>query len=392
MRNNASRPSDEAPDLSGVPQEFRLASYVYELPEERIARRPAERRDASRLLLVDRAAEGARPDEFANLPELLAARFPQGGLLIANNSRVFPARIYGRRATGGRVELLLLTPLPLLHVKPLSEGWSSAEAEGLVRTAKRMKEGEAALFDAPAGSDFRVVLLERGEYGRCRLRLEWQGDIAAILNEIGHMPLPPYLEREDDAADRERYQTTYADASKAGSVAAPTAGLHFTPEVRARLAEKGFQWAEVTLYVGYGTFSPVRATDIREHVMHKEYVEVPEETAQAIRTAKAGGRPVIAVGTTSARSLEGMFAELGRVGGFAGETGIYIYPGADSAAYPGKSFGVVDALLTNFHLPESSLLIMVSALAGRERIMAAYALALAQGFRFFSYGDAMLIV
>ena len=384
MRNNALRPSDDAPDLSGVPQEFRLSSYVYELPEERIARRPAERRDASRLLLLDRAAEGARPDKFANLPEILAAKFPQGGLLIANNSRVFPARIYGRRATGGRVELLLLTPLPLLHVKPSAEGWSSAEAEGLVRTAKRMKEGEAALFDAPEGTDFRVVLLERGEYGRCRLRLEWQGDIATILNEIGHMPLPPYLEREDDAADRERYQTTYANAAKAGSVAAPTAGLHFTPEVRARLAEKGFQWAEVTLYVGYGTFSPVRAHDIRQHEMHKEYVEVPEDTAKAIRAAKAAGLPVIAVGTTSARSLQGMFAAQGEVAPFAGETGIFIYPG--------KSFGVVDALITNFHLPESSLLIMVSALAGRERIMAAYALALAQGFRFFSYGDAMLIV
>jgi len=198
------------------------------------------------------------------------------------------------------------------------------------------------------------------------------------------MPLPPYLERPDDAADRERYQTVYADAGKAGSVAAPTAGLHFTPEVRAGLAERGIKWAEVTLYVGYGTFSPVREDDIREHKMHAEYVEVPEATARAIREAKAAGMPVVAVGTTSARSLEGMFAAKGEVAAFCGETEIYIIPG--------RSFNVVDALLTNFHLPESSLLIMVSALAGRERIMAAYALALAQGFRFFSYGDAMLIV
>lgn len=374
------RHNDPAPERPDIPEAFRLSSYVYDLPEDRIARRPAERRDGSRLLVLDREAGADRVDAFANLPEILAARFPKGALLVANNSRVFPARIFGRRATGGRVELLLLTPLPLLHVKPAASGRKCAEAEGLVRTAKRMKPGEAALFDAPLS----VTLLERGDFGRCRLQLEWEGDLGDIMNNIGHMPLPPYLEREDDAADRERYQTVYADPAKAGSVAAPTAGLHFTPEVRGRLAEQGIRWAEVTLYVGYGTFSPVREGDIREHKMHAEYVEVPEATAQAVREAKAAGIPVVAVGTTSARSLEGMFAAKGGVEAFAGETEIYIIPG--------RSFNVVDALLTNFHLPESSLLIMVSALAGRERIMAAYALALANGFRFFSYGDAMLIV
>jgi len=371
------------PPPKHIPPEYALASYIYELPPERIARRPADARDASRLLVLDRTAQGSPEDQrFSDLPELLARRYPQGALLIANNSRVFPARIFGRRQTGGRVELLLLTPLPLLEPAPCpgGEGWLCAEAEGLVRTAKRMKEGEAAVFDAP----LRVVLLERGEYGRCRLRLEWQGDLQAIFNDIGHMPLPPYLEREDDAADRERYQTTYADADKAGSVAAPTAGLHFTPEVRRRLAALGFGWAEVTLYVGYGTFSPVRAGDIREHEMHAEHVEVPEETARAIRQAKAAGLPVIAVGTTSARSLEGMHQALGEVAAFAGDTRIYITPGYE--------FRVVDALLTNFHLPESSLLIMVSALAGRARILHAYAAALALEYRFFSYGDAMLIV
>ncbi len=367
-------------DLSAVPIEYRLSSYVYELPESQIARRPAERRDASRLLLLDRSAPSDRIGEFTDLPELLAARYPQGGLLVANNSRVFPARIFGRRHTGGRVELLLLTPLPLLHVKRGADGSAEAEAEALVRTAKRMKDGETAEFEA----GLRVTLLERGEYGRCRVRLQWQGDLLAILNQIGHMPLPPYLEREDDEGDRERYQTTYADATKAGSVAAPTAGLHFTPEVRARLVEKGFRWAEVTLYVGYGTFSPVRAADIRQHRMHAEYVEVSEATAEAVRQTKASGQPVIAVGTTGARSLEGMFAAKGRVGAFQGETGIYLTPGTNC--------NVVDGLLTNFHLPESSLLIMVSTLAGRERILGAYALALANGFRFFSYGDAMLIV
>ncbi|MDO9084112.1 MAG: tRNA preQ1(34) S-adenosylmethionine ribosyltransferase-isomerase QueA [Humidesulfovibrio sp.] len=366
-----------------IPPEFSLSSYVYELPPERIARRPADARDASRLLVLDRQQEAAQTGlHFSDLPGLLARRYPRGALFIANNSRVFPARIFGRRQTGGRVEVLLLTPLPLLEVRPCAgaDGWLCAEAEGLVRTAKRMKVGERADF----GPTLRVALLKRGEYGRCCLRLEWRGDLVDILNDIGHMPLPPYLEREDDAGDRERYQTTYAAAHKAGSVAAPTAGLHFTPEVRAALADQGFGWAEVTLYVGYGTFSPVRAKDIREHTMHAEHVEVPEATARAIREAKAAGLPVICVGTTSARSLEGMHQACGSVQAFAGITDIFITPGYE--------FCVVDALITNFHLPESSLLIMVSALAGREKIMAAYTAALAQEFRFFSYGDAMLIV
>lgn len=363
-----------------IPPDYALADYVYALPEQNIARHPAPARDGSRLLVLDRKSGDAAPEAFASLPGILARRFPKGALLVANNSRVFPARIYGKRATGGRVELLLLTPLPCFHVEHLPDGRLAAQAQALVRTAKRMKQGEAAQFE----HGLTVTLLERGEYGRCQVRLEWAGDIGAILNEIGHMPLPPYLEREDEPEDRERYQTIYANPDKAGSVAAPTAGLHFTPQVRQELAEAGFQWAEVTLYVGYGTFSPVRAQDIREHAMHAEYVEVPQATVEAIRQAKAQGIPVIAVGTTSARSLEGMFAAQGTVAPFAGETDIYITPG--------YGFGVVDALLTNFHLPESSLLIMVSALAGRENIMAAYAKALAQGFRFFSYGDAMLIV
>jgi S-adenosylmethionine:tRNA ribosyltransferase-isomerase len=371
-----------------IPPEFALASYVYELRPERIARRPADARDASRLLVLDRTEAVPKTDlHFTDLPEVLARRFPEGALLVANNSKVFPARIFGRRHTGGRVEVLLLTPLPLLQVRPCAEtdtppggDWQCAEAEGLVRTAKRMKEGETADF----GPRLRVTLLSRGEFGRCRLRLNWRGNIQDIFNEIGHMPLPPYLERDDDSSDRERYQTTYADAQKAGSVAAPTAGLHFTPEVRRALADKGFGWAEVTLYVGYGTFSPVRAQDIREHVMHAEYVEVPEATAQAICEAKAAGRAVVCVGTTSARSLEGMHRACGKVQAFAGDTQIYITPSYE--------FGVVDGLITNFHLPESSLLIMVSALAGREKIMAAYDAALASGYRFFSYGDAMLIV
>ncbi len=357
-----------------IPEDFRLASYSYALPPDRIAQEPAARRDASRLLVLDRSG-GNAVRAFADLPDLL----PRDALLVANNSRVLPARLYGAKVSGGRVQFLLLTPLPLLAAQPGEDGRQEAEALGLVRASKAPRAGEAVAFDA----DLRLTVLERGEFGRCRVRLSWRGDLAALFQRLGHMPLPPYITRPDTAADQERYQTTYADPDRAGSVAAPTAGLHFTPELRQALAARGFGWAEVTLYVGYGTFSPVRCPDIRDHTMHAEWVEVPLATANAIQEAKAQGRPVVAVGTTSARSLEGMHQALGRVGAFCGETGIFIKPG--------YRFAVADALLTNFHLPESSLLIMVSALAGRSRILEAYAQALAAGFRFFSYGDAMLI-
>ena len=215
------------------------------------------------------------------------------------------------------------------------------------------------------------------------MRLSWRGELATLFRDLGHYPLPPYIRRPDTAEDAKRYQTVYAAEDKLGSVAAPTAGLHFTPQVHGALAAKGVDWAEVTLYVGYGTFSPVRCPDIRDHSMHREYVEVPPATAEAVAVARAQGRPVIAVGTTSVRSLEGAFAATGGIRPFAGWTDIYITPGYE--------FKTVDSLLTNFHLPESSLLIMVSALAGREFILKTYRKALSEGFRFFSYGDAMLI-
>ena len=298
-----------------IPEEadFFLSSYRFDLPPEQIAQFPPEERGASRLLVMPR--KGA-PDPcpelrhamFSELPDLL----PPGALIVANNSRVLQARLLGSRFTGGKVEFLLLTPLPLVmeRASPDKVGGAdafSAEAEGLV----------------------------------------------------------------------------YARDDKTGSVAAPTAGLHFTPALRERLAARGFEWAEVTLYVGYGTFSPVRSEDIRGHRMHREYVEVPEATAEAVARAKAQGRPVLAVGTTSVRTLEGVAELCGRVQPYTGWTDIFLYPG--------RSFRVVDAMLTNFHLPESSLLMLVSAFAGRERMLAAYAEAVARGYRFFSYGDAMLI-
>ncbi|MFH1913147.1 MAG: tRNA preQ1(34) S-adenosylmethionine ribosyltransferase-isomerase QueA [Pseudomonadota bacterium] len=361
-----------------IPPDYRLDSYAYDLPQERIAQAPADRRDGSRLLVLDKTTGGLRASGFHQLADHL----PPGALLVANNSRVIPARVFGTKDTGGRVEFLLLTPLPL--IEPVDgagrlKGWRTARVEGLLRASKGPKPGAAITFS----EDFRLTAREAGPFGRWQVELAWRGDLRERFEALGHLPLPPYIQRPDTEADRERYQTTYNDAAKAGSVAAPTAGLHFTPGLRAELAGRGFGWAEVTLYVGYGTFSPVRCADIREHRMHSEYIEIPDSTAQAVRQAKAEGRPVVAVGTTSARSLEGMVRESGRIGEFRGETDIFITPG--------YRFQVVDAMITNFHLPESSLIIMIAALAGRRSVLDAYAHALENGFRFFSYGDAMLI-
>ena len=370
------RASDQAGEMAaGIPEDFRLSSYAYDLPEERIAQRPADRRDASRLLVLDRATGRTERRRFAELPGLL----PPGALLVANNSRVVPARLYGQKPSGGRVEFLLLTPPPLLAAEPGDDGLWTARAEGLLRASKAPRVGDLVEF----GPDLRLTVEERREFGQATVRLHWRGALGALLERLGHLPLPPYIRRPDSPADAERYQTVYADPARAGSVAAPTAGLHFTPELRADLAAAGFGWTEVTLYVGYGTFSPVRCPDVRRHRMHAEYVEVGEEAAAAVARAKAEGRAVVAVGTTSARTLEGAFAASGRIGPHAGWTDIYLLPGS--------RFQVVDLLLTNFHLPESSLLIMVSALAGREAVLKAYGEALDNGFRFFSYGDAMLI-
>ncbi|WP_243358007.1 tRNA preQ1(34) S-adenosylmethionine ribosyltransferase-isomerase QueA [Fundidesulfovibrio terrae] len=353
-----------------------LESYSFELPEDLIAQAPAARRDASRLLVVDRHRGVAREARFIELTDLL----PAGALLVANNSKVLPARLLTTKPTGGAVEFLMLTPMPLVEPRPgLEGGWSTAEAEGLLRASKKPKPGAVIDF----AEDLSLTVIERGEFGRSRVVLNWRGDLKSIFERIGHMPLPPYIHRPDSAEDRSRYQTLHARDDKQGSVAAPTAGLHFTPELRAGLAASGFAWAEVSLHVGYGTFSPVRAADIRDHRMHAEFVEVPQETADAVAQAKAEGRPVFAVGTTSARALEGAFAATGSFAPFTGWTDIFIRPG--------HTFAVVDGMLTNFHLPGSSLVIMVAALAGKGVILNAYAHAIRERFRFFSYGDAMLI-
>ncbi|WP_022654922.1 tRNA preQ1(34) S-adenosylmethionine ribosyltransferase-isomerase QueA [uncultured Desulfovibrio sp.] len=370
-----------------IPEEadFFLSSYRFDLPLEQIAQFPPEERGASRLLAMPRkGAPDPRPElrhaMFSELPDML----PPDALIVANNSRVLQARLLGSRSTGGNVEFLLLTPLPLVmeRAAPDKTGGAdafSAEAEGLVRCGGSVREGEIFTF----GAGIRVTVLESGPFGKRRVLLAWRGVLAKAFAATGHIPLPPYIKRADGEEDLIRYQTVYARDDKTGSVAAPTAGLHFTPALREKLAARGFEWAEVTLYVGYGTFSPVRSEDIRGHRMHREYVEVPETTAEAVARAKAKGRPVVAVGTTSVRTLEGVAELCGRVQPYTGWTDIFLYPG--------RRFRVVDAMLTNFHLPESSLLMLVSAFAGRERMLAAYAEAVATGYRFFSYGDAMLI-
>ena len=362
--------------MSDIPPQFDLESYAYELPEERIAQFPADRRDSSRLLVLDRTSGSLDEASFSDLPRFL----PPGALLVANNSKVLPARLEGRKPTGGRVEFLLLTPLPRLQAALVGQDTFQAEAEGLLKASKGFKPGDTASL--AQGLDLEV--LDAGEFGRCRVLLRWQGDLARIFQEHGHMPLPPYIRRPDSPDDAGRYQAVYASDERLGSVAAPTAGLHFTPELRRGLAAAGFGWAEATLYVGYGTFSPIRCRDIRDHAMHEEYVEIPESTALAVARARDQGRPVACVGTTSVRTLEGAYAAMGAPGPFQGFTSLYIMPGF--------RFRAADVLLTNFHLPRSSLLVMLAAFAGRERVLRAYQEALDRGFRFFSYGDAMLIL
>ncbi len=354
-----------------IPEEYSLQSYFFALPEERIAQYPTPHREQSRLLLVSKGETAFSEYRFADLPDLL----PPGALLVRNDTKVLPARLLATKPTGGRCEFLLLTPLPCLvsHADGPNRWW--AEAEGLVRG---LKPGQRLNF-----SGLEVQVMERLEFGRCRVELRWQGDLAQIFLRHGHMPLPPYINRPNIPADLERYQTVYAHPAKVGSAAAPTAGLHFTSDLLDTILARGITMASISLYVGYGTFSPVRCEDIREHQMHAEYVEVPPETAQGVAAAKASGRPVVAVGTTSARALESLPRFAGGIRPWQGWTDLYILPG--------HRFHVVDSLITNFHLPGSSLLIMVAALAGLTTIRAAYSHALEAGFRFFSYGDAMFI-
>lgn len=343
----------------------RTADFDYDLPERLIARRPADRRDASRLLVLERETGEISDRRFPDL----AAYVARGDALVLNDTRVFPARLVGRKPTGAAAEILLLRPLP---ADPSNRTW-----EALVRPGGKLKPGREVEI-----ADGLTVRIEDStpEGGRI-VRLDGEGDPLALVERHGRVPLPPYIGREDDEEDRVRYQTVYAE--RVGSVAAPTAGLHFTPELLARIEAAGVVVVRVTLHVGVGTFRPVEAERPSGHVLHAEWWELRPEEAERLNRARAGGGRVWAVGTTSARTLETAVDGDGRFAPGVGWTDLFIHP-------PYRFRGV-DGLLTNFHLPRSSLLMLVSALAGRNRVLAAYRHAVREEYRFYSYGDAMLI-
>ncbi len=384
-----------------------VSDFDFVLPDELVAQEAAPRGE-SRLLVLDRARTALRHAAIADLPSVLAP----GDLLVVNNTRVFAARLLGRRVpSGGAVECFLLGPgaqspggedrgdrdpgtpngpAPSLpSPASLTAGTRQLDPrtgnfDALMHPGQKLKPGARVRFEGDAG----VLLGEvvgRGSYGRRTIRLWTEDDapVEARVDALGHMPLPPYIRRPDTLADRDRYQTVYA--SVRGSIAAPTAGLHFTPEILAALDRRGIQRAEITLHVGYGTFKPIRVSRVEDHRVDPEAYDISAEAAGAIARAKREGRNVIAVGTTTTRALEDAAI---RGGG-------QVLPGAALATaflYPGHAFQVIDGLLTNFHLPASSLLMLVAAFAGRERVLAAYAEAVSRRYRFYSYGDAMLLL
>jgi len=340
---------------------MKVSDFDFELPEALIAQRPLAERSASRLLRLDRETGRVEDRRFAELDALLRP----GDLLVFNNTRVIPARLFAAKPSGGRVEVL---------VERILEGSVALAQLG----ANRKPAPGSEIIETGTGA--RIVVEGREqEFWRLRLASpdrDWLG----LLDRAGHMPLPPYIERADEAADRERYQTVYAEAP--GAVAAPTAGLHFDEALFQRLDARGVERAFLTLHVGAGTFQPVRVDEVEEHAMHPEWLEVNAQLVARIEAVRAAGGRVVAVGTTSVRALETAAAD-GGLKPFAGDSRLFIYPG--------YRFRVVDAMITNFHLPRSTLLMLVSAFAGRERILAAYRHAVEARYRFFSYGDAMLI-
>ena len=355
-----------------------LSDYDFALPEAQIAQAPLATRDASRLMVVSRGTGTWVHHRFAELPGLLR----EGDLLVVNDARVIPARLLGTKTgTGGRVELLVVRPAAhTLTSQALGGAPEALDWVCLGQASKGLKPGARLSFPGGLEAEVREAL-GGGEY-RVRFQAGPGLSLAQVLEQAGKLPLPPYITRPPEAADAERYQTVYARAS--GAVAAPTAGLHFTDATFAALAARGISRVEVTLDVGPGTFLPVREEDLGQHRMHPERYFIPEATAQAVQRAKAEGRRVVAVGTTVVRTLESAWdAGRGALREGAGETEIFIRPGF--------GFQAVDVLLTNFHLPRSTLVVLVSALLGRERTLAAYREAVAAGYRFFSYGDAMLV-
>ena len=363
-----------------------VSDFNYHLPEELIAQEPLPDRAASRLLRVSRNSNSFEDLAFRDFPDLLRP----DDLIVFNNTRVFPARLFGRRSGAkaqpvsehnpasrdflqGRVEVLL--------TKQVSQDPNQWEC--LVRPGRKIGIGERLYFGGETSTppELAAEVISRGSFGERRVLFEPSPDFFAVVERLGHVPLPPYIARKDRDTDRERYQTVYA--RERGSVAAPTAGLHFTPEILARLKMRGVETAEITLHVGLGTFQPVREEVVEQHRLHSERYEVSEAAAEKINRALDQKRRVVAIGTTTVRTLEHSAQSLGRVQPGRGESDLFIYPGFE--------FRVVNALLTNFHLPQSTLLMLVCALGGTERVLAAYRHAVEQRYRFYSYGDCMLV-
>ena len=339
---------------------MKTSDFDFYLPEELIAQTPLERRDASRLLTLDKTTGAVGHHHFYDLPQFLRP----GDCLVMNDSRVLPARLIGHRPTGGVCEVLLLVDK--------GEGlW-----ECLVRPGRKLKPGAQVIFGE---GQLTATIEAEVEDGKRLVRFHYQGIFLEILERLGKMPLPPYIKAE--LQDQERYQTVYSKV--VGSAAAPTAGLHFTPELLEQIRDMGVKECYVTLHVGLGTFRPVKAEDIQDHEMHSEFCQISQETADVINETKRNGGRVICVGTTSCRTIESFAAEDGTMAARSGWTNIFIYPG--------YKFKVLDALVTNFHLPQSTLIMLVSALAGREHVLAAYEEAVREKYRFFSFGDAMFI-
>ena len=339
-----------------------VKDFYYDLPEELIAQDPLEKRSNSRLMILDKKSGDVTHRHFYDIKEYLRP----GDCLVINNTRVIPARLYGEREeTGGKVEILLLK-------RKSDDVW-----ETLVKPGKKARIGTRLTF---GGGLLKGQVIDIVDEGNRLIRFSYEGIFEEILDQLGQMPLPPYITHE--LKDKNRYQTVYAKYD--GSAAAPTAGLHFTPELLQQVRDMGVEIAEVTLHVGLGTFRPVKETDVLKHHMHSEFYMITEESAQKINHAKEAGHRVICVGTTSCRTIESAADENGRLKECSGWTEIFIYPG--------YQFKILDALITNFHLPESTLIMLVSALAGKEHVMAAYEEAVKERYRFFSFGDAMIIL
>jgi S-adenosylmethionine:tRNA ribosyltransferase-isomerase len=368
-----------------------VSDFHYDLPEDLIAQQPPAMRGSSRMMTLDRHSGAYTDRNFADLPSLLQ----RGDLLVLNDSRVIPARLFATRAG---LNTQHNSPTPSGHVEVLlTQRLSSSEGHNdwsaLVKPAKKVQPGETLHFHAGDGPMLTATVLSASDYGERTLRFDPVPDFYAALDAIGHLPLPPYIRRPKDepnsVEDRERYQTVYS--AERGSAAAPTAGLHFTPEILSQLQARGVEVARITLHVGLGTFQPLRAERTEEVRLHAEHYMIGAETAAALNRARAEGRQIVAVGTTTTRTLEHVAREMERSGADeiaaqSGSTSLFLSPGIN------EGFKLVGGLLTNFHLPQSTLLMLVSAFAGRERVLAAYAHAVAERYRFFSYGDCMLIL